>query len=426
MRKLRAVFRRNFPALAGRNFRLFLTGRVFSMLGMWIQNPVIPWLVYEITGSTESLGAVQFAGQLPMTLLVVTAGVVADRHSRRDLVIFTQSAMMAAAFIMGILAAAGSLSLTAIYVFVIANGVFRALDVPSRQAFIMDLAGPRLFPNAIALRSATFNVARLAGPALGGYLLQAYGPAVCFLVKASLFVPVIIALAAIKGLASANSRGDISGLRGLLDGVRYVRRSRETMRILMLWSSFSVFGTFYAVLLPSFAKDLYGREAGEYGLIISVQGAGAVIAALVMAATARNRSPQRWAVTGLGMVVTALLALAANTTYAVALPFVALYGFGMVSFTVSADTLIQRLTEDRFRGRVMGLRTFVFGGMSGIGALLAGFLAGEPRLGLRSTVAIGAGALAAFLVIQAGYILRIELPASHRQPSTPSPAENNV
>jgi MFS family permease len=384
------------------------------MFGLWIQNPVIPWLVYEITGSRESLGAVRFAGQLPMMLLVITAGVVADRHSRRDLVRFTQAAQMTAACVMGLLAARGFMSLYVLYAFVIINGVFRAFDVPSRQALIMDLAGPRRFANAIALRSAAFNVARLGGPALGGYLLEVYGPAACFFAKTALFVPVIFALSGLTGIVSGTLQPKTRGFKGIMEGLRYVRRSPEILRVLTLWSCFSLFGTSYIVLLPSFAKDLYGREAGGYGLIISMQGLGAVTAALVMAATSRRRSPQRWVIGGVSLVIVTLVALSLNKTYGLAFPLVALYGFGWVSFTVSGDTLIQRLVEDRFRGRVMGLRTFVFGGMFGIGALFTGFLAARPSLGLQRTVAIGAAALAAVLAVAGSGILRITLPAPTR------------
>lgn len=424
--KVRPGFLENhFQALSIRNYRRYLAARWFSMVGMWIQGPIIAWLVFAETGSTEALGTVQFLGQLPMMMLVMAAGVVADRHARRNMVIFTQTGMMVLAFVMGVLLASGRLGQTLIYVlfaFAFVNGVIRAFDVPARQAFIMDLAGGAALGNAIALRSATFNFARILGPAIGGYILVKFGPATCFFTKAVLFVPILVTLATLGGMGRGPLKPKTKGLADLAEGLRHIWTNRKIFHILLLWGAFSIFGRAYFVLLASFAKEIYGKEATEYGLLLSVQGIGALAAALVIAATSRRRRPQKWAIAGLGMVVAALLALSITSSYIVALLCVGLLGFGFVSFTISSDTLLQLLTEDRFRGRVMGARTFVFGGFAALGAVLAGTTAGIDAVGPRWTVAGGAALVAAASFLLGPRILRIDI--SGNKPSVEPGSED--
>lgn len=397
-----------------------MLGRSFAMLGIWITMPVIPWLVYEVTGSKAKLGTVQFLGQLPLMLLVIAAGVAADRHSRRNLVFFTQFSMMIVSFAVGIMAASGYITMGVLYAYVLASGVIRALDVPSRQALIVDLVGRRNIGNALAIRTGFFNLSRVIGPAIGGYLLIRFGskgPQTCFFAKAALFIPILLVLPTMKGLAAGALRPGARGLSGIREGLSHAWGNRSILKLLTLWAFFSVFGTWYRTLTPAFAKDIYQRDAGAYGLIISAQGVGAVTAALVLAALSRSERPQRRAVWGLCLVVVALLALAANPWYWLALPLVALYGFGMVSFTVSSDVLLQRLTTDEFRGRVMGLRTFVFGGMFAVGGLLAGTAASVPFIGTPLAVAIGGAILAAVVVVLGPGILSIETDDGEKNPA---------
>ncbi|MCD6404745.1 MAG: MFS transporter [Planctomycetes bacterium] len=418
-----------FPALAIRNYRLYMGARAFAMVGNWIAFPVIPWLVYDITGSNSALGTIKFVSLIPVTLLVVVGGVLADRYTKRKLVFATQASLMLGSLMFGVLAATGHLNLAAIYVLAFLTGIGRAFDIPARQSFIVEVAGRRALGNAIALRSATFNLARIISPRIGGLIFLVLAATGCFVVKALTFIPILVVLFFIRPQYAPHAGTTADGSRARLgEGLRYAFSKRGICVILLLWGVMSLFASAYNTLLPAFTRQVYGKNVGEYTLLVSAQGIGALAAALFLVGVAHRRRPQRGnipdspgrrdaglvppqvsAVAGALIICTALAGLALTGTYFVAILLVALFGFGWTSFAVSSDVLLQRLVDDRFRGRVMGLRTLAFGGMAPIGALLAGQIASV--VSIRWTVALSATLVAAGCAVFCPVILRVRLAA---------------
>jgi MFS family permease len=395
-----------FPALAIPNYRLFMSGQAISLIGTWMQGPVLSWVVYDLTKSHEALGVVSFLQQFPMTILVIVAGVAADRYSRQRLITFTQSWLMLVALFLGILTVTGNLSIHWIYICAVAMGLAQAIDVPARQAFMVEVAGRKALGSAIALNSAVFNTARVIGPSIGGYVLAAVGAAWCFFINSASFLAVIAALVALRGLHYRPQVKKGGSVQNLLDGLKYVWRHGDIRIILVLTAAFSLFGTYYATLLPAFAREVYGKGEEEYGLLISALGVGALLGALFMAATTRAARQHYYTLFGMGIMVAALTLLAFNVNYPIACLFYAIHGFGMIGFLIAGNILVQHLSAPEYQGRTMGARHFVFGGMWTFGSLLAGYL--PKYIGLDWTVASGAIVMLAALLVCVPRVLKID------------------
>ena len=429
-RSLRRRFFDVFPALEAPNFRLFLSGQAISLVGTWMQGPVMSWVVYDITKSTAALGWVSFLGQLPMTFLVIAAGVVADRYSRQRIVTVTQTFLMLSAFALAALAATDRLTIKWIYLVSFLTGIAQAFDVPARQAFIVQVAGRKHLGNAIALNSAMFNTARIIGPSVGGIVLRYAGAALCFFINGVSFLAIILALIAMRGIKFAQSLSRAKGHRELIDGLRYVRRHRDIFTILILTAIFSLFGTYYMTLLPAFARDVYHKSAQEYGLLVSSLGVGALVGAVFMATTSKWARQDRWMLVGLALMSVTLTALSFVRNYGLACLFLGMHGFGQLTFLISGNTLVQHLADERYQGRTMAARHFFWGGLMPFGGWIAGHLPALPlarplahvplfggwleanapdRLGVRGTVLAGAVILLVTLITFAPRVLRIDM-----------------
>jgi MFS family permease len=305
------------------------------------------------------------------------------------------------------LAATGRLTIEWIYLFAVLGGIARAADVPARQSFIVEVAGRKVLGNAIALNSAMFNGARIVGPVIGTALLAAFGAAICFFLNAVSFLAIIAALLAVRSIYRRPRTISSRGLHDLLDGLRYVRAHRDIRLLLVLTAVFSLFGTYYRTLLPAFARDLYGVSETGYGILTSCLGTGALAGALVTAATSKNRRYPRWLVAGLALMCVSLFSLSLITNYVAACFALVLQGFGMITFLVSGNILVQHLADPAYQGRTMGVRHFVFGGLWTFGSLIAGYLGNY--IGLRPTVAIGACVLLLALIIFARRVLKVDI-----------------
>jgi predicted MFS family arabinose efflux permease len=283
----------------------------------------------------------------------------------------------------------------------------------------VEVAGREVLGNAIALNSAMFNTARIIGPSIGGLVLAAVGTAACFFINSASFLAVIAALIAMKGLFYRPMSSRNKGLKDLVDGLRYVAGHGDISIILVLTATYSLFGTYYATLLPAFARDIYGKSETGYGMLISCLGLGALIGALFMAATSRSARQERWMVFGMALLVTALLALSMVTNYIVAAAVIVIQGFGMISFLVTGNILVQHLSDARYQGRTMAARHFVFGGMWTFGSLIAGYLA--KYIGPRLTVASGAVVLLVVFVLVTPRVLKIDIRHLTAVPQSPGP-----
>jgi len=381
-------WRETFAALKHRNFRLFFCGQSISLIGTWMQNTAQSWLVYELTHSKLLLGTVAAASSAPMLVFSIWGGSIADRHSKRTVLLFTQSAMMVLAFVLTALVWTHLVQPWHILVLASLGGVAMAFDMPARQAFMMEMTSREDLLNAVSLNSSIVNGARVVGPAAAGVLMAEVGLQACFLWNALSFLAVIASLLMMRLPRFVPPAQPESNWQHALDGFTYVARHQRVRTLLLLFAIVGVFGWSYSVLMPAFATDELGVGTSKYGALLSANGLGALLGALTVAMFG-NRLPRRLLVFGgLGFFASMLLLLSLASNYYQALMLMAMAGWGMLLYFSTTNTLIQMSVEDRMRGRVMGIWAVVFGGMMPVGGLEAGTL--SHALGVRPTVAIGA------------------------------------
>ena len=276
-------WRDTFAALKHRNFRLFFVGQLVSLIGTWMQSTAQGWLVYQLTGSKVLLGTVAAVGTLPMLLLSLWGGSVADRHSKRTVVLYTQTGMMLTAFVFAALVGSGHIQIWEILVLAALGGVAMAFDMPARQAFMVEMTSHEDLMNAISLNSSIVNGARVVGPAVAGFLMARVGMAWCFLLNGVSFIAVIVGLLMMRLPKFVPPQRLHSTGRHILEGFRYVAGHRRVRILMMLFAVVGVFGWSYAVLLPAYATDILHVGEGGYGILLSANGCGALLGALTVA-----------------------------------------------------------------------------------------------------------------------------------------------
>ena len=369
-----APWRSTFAALKHRNFRLFITGQLVSLTGSWMQSTAQGWLVYQLTGSKVLLGTVAAVGSLPMLVFSLWGGSLADRHSKRAVVLCTQISMMVTAFVFAALVGGGHIQPWHILLLAAAGGAAMAFDIPARQAFMVEMTSREDLMNAVSLNSSMVNGARVVGPAVAGLLMAQVGVTWCFLLNGLSYVAVIIGLLMMRlppFVAPAQPR---STGRHVAEGFRYVLHHRRVRILLMLLGVVGVFGWSYAVLLPAYATDILKVGEGGYGALLSANGFGALLGALTVATWGHRVRPRILVLGGLWVFAAMLVLLAFVRWYPLVLLCLAVGGWGMLVYFSTSNTLIQTGVSDEMRGRVMGIWTLVFGGMMPLGGLEAGFL----------------------------------------------------
>jgi MFS family permease len=396
-----------FRALRHRNFRLWFFGQLTSLVGTWMQTIAQNWLVYQLTGSARDLGLVNFVGAIPLVPLTLYAGAIADRFEKRRVIFWCQASMMALAFLLAFLCWTGAVRLWHVLLLAFLLGAAQALDTPARQAFVVELVGKEDLSNAIALNSGIFHGARVLGPAAAGVLVAVSGVAGAFFVNGVSFVAVLLCLF-LMDVALIRRTGDGPDSAGdLLGGVRYLREHRVPGAIVILISLSALFAMPYHVLVPIFAKEILGRGAEGYGVLMSAAGFGAVLGSLFSASL--------YVGTRKGAAITAgsltfpflLLAFAFCRSYAGAILILVAVGFAFVLQNAPANSLLQQRVPDHLRGRVMALYVSLFLGLMRIGSLLLGGLASMTS----APFALAALAAAGLLV---GLWVRFRYPELHR------------
>lgn len=370
--KIRFAFR----ALENRNFRLFFFGALLSLMGTWIQNLAIGWLVYKLTDSAFYLGLVGFASQIPALILTPIAGVYADRVNRLKVLIATQSLPMILAFLLAALTFSGHITVTALIVIVIINGMAIAFDTPFRHAFLLEMLGDKkLIPNAVALNSMLFNTARFIGPSIGGLLIAMFGEAVCFLINGVSFSGVIIALLLMKLPGFVKPTAHKSVFKELKEGLHYAWNFPPTRYMISLAMVISFFGLPFQSFLPVYAADILNGDSQLLGLLVGALGAGALSGALFLASRNNiSRLPlmirNAALLFGLGLMA---FSFSKQSWLSLVLLFIA--GFGMIISFVSTNTLLQTAVAEDRRGRVLALYSMSFLGFTPVGSLLLGTIA---------------------------------------------------
>jgi len=374
---------RGVSALRHRDFRLFWGTQILSLIGTWMQIVAQNWLVLQLSNSAFTLGIVSALQFLPTLFLSLPGGVVADRLPRRQILLATQSSAMLLAFILGFLTQTGAVQIGYVMLLAFLLGTVNSLDMPTRQAFVVELVSREDLRNAIALNSAAFNSARLVGPAVAGLAIGWVGLAGAFYINGVSFLGVIAALLAIHAGRRPASRGVEAGSLGddLREGLAYVAHTPVIWLVVLMVALVGTFGMNMNVLIPVYAQSVLLVGAQGYGLLTAAMGAGSLLAALLLAF--RGPRPGRRLVLGSAAALGALqMVMIAVQQYAIALALFAGVGFAMVFFTTLANTALQTATPDRLRGRVMSVYTTVFSGTTPIGSLFAGGIAEQWGVGV--------------------------------------------
>lgn len=398
---------RAFLALRHRNFRLFWYSQMVSLVGTWMQSTAQSWLVLELTHSALWLGIVGALQFLPIMLFAMFGGVIADRAPKRTLLLITQSSAAVQAIILWLLVFSDTVQLWHVLILATLLGITNSLDMPTRQAFVVEMVGRDSLPNAIALNSSIFNMARVVGPGLSGLLIAALGVTPLFLLNGISFLPVIVAIAFIDnsrlyGRPAHNESIEKQGtFKSLSEGLTYIRKTPAVLMVITVIGAVSLFGINFNVILPLFATDVLHSGAVGYGLISSAIGFGALISALWIAWGNKRPSIPGMLV---GAVVFSVLEIlfALSHLYVLSLVLIAAVGFAQITFSATANTAIQTVTPDHLRGRVMSVYMLVFAGSTPLGNLFVGVLAHVYNAPVATVVCGGLSLIAALI----GWFLR--------------------
>ena len=383
------TWRHTFRALRHRNYRLFFWGQLVSLTGTWMQQTAMSWYVYQITNSKLLLGVVSAVGSAPMMLSSIWGGALADLYPKRSILVATQAAQMICAFL---LAAGVWLGFaTPLFIIIVAalNGISMGFDMPARQAFTVEMTSREDLLNAISLNSSIVNGARVVGPSVAGLMIGAVGVAMCFFLNGLSFIAVIAGLWMMRLPIFERRIEIVSAGEHAWEGILYATKHPRVRTILLLFLAVGVFGWSYAVLMPAFARDVLGRGANGYGILMSASGVGALVGALLVATFGHLFTPRKIALGGVWLFSIAMLAVSFTKSFPLALVFLFAAGFGMLLFFSTSNTVLQTIVPDEMRGRVMGVWSLVFGAMIPLGSLEAGAVAhfaGTP-------LALGFGAI---------------------------------
>lgn len=386
-----------FRALKHRNYRYFFSGQLLSLIGTWMQTVAQSWLVYRLTGSTVLLGLISFSGQIPVFLLAPVGGAVADKYDRQRILKITQTAAMMLASILTILTLTESIQVWHIFLLSALLGLANAFDIPTRQAFIVDIVRREDLTNAIALNSSMFNGARIVGPAVAGILVASVGEGWCFGINAFSYIAVLTGLFLIKIQAHRKVPVPGSAISNIVEGFKFVAKTSPIRSLLLLLGVVSLMGSPYAVLMPIFADRILNGGASGLGILMGASGVGALTGALVLAARKSLRGLGRWIALASAGFGTCLILFSFSRSFWLSALFLVPAGFSMMVQMASSNTLVQSMVPDNLRGRVMAVYSMMFMGMAPLGAMFAGTVANH--IGAPYTVAVGGAVCIAGAII---------------------------
>jgi len=384
-------------ALRHKNYRLFFTGQSISLIGTWMQQVAVGWLVYRLTDSAFLLGLVGFSSQIPTFVLASFAGVLADRYSKHKILIATQTLAMLQAFILSFLTLTSTIQIWQILLLSLFSGLINAFDMPTRQSFVIDMVDDRNdLPNAIALNSSVFNAARLIGPTLAGVLITVVGEGLCFLINAISYITVIAALLLMNITPQINNNKKDKILEGFKEGIKYAYNFKPIRVLLLLIGLVSLTGMPYTVLMPIFAKDILHGDAHTLGFLFGAVGSGALIGAIYLASRKSVLGLGKWIAIATTIFSLGLFFFSFSRNIYLSIGLMLFTGFGMMMQMASTNTLLQTLVDDDKRGRIMSLYVMAFMGTAPFGSFMAGTLAstiGAPYTVLSSGIICLIGAL---------------------------------
>ena len=407
---LLALNARTFASLRRhRNYRLFFIGQLVSVIGTWMQNIALAWLVIELTSSPVAVGVLAFCRFLPFTLFGLFAGAVADRIENRKLVIGTQLFSMLISAVLTVVVLTGTATLPLVYALAILGGCALVFDAPGRHALTFQLVGRDELPNAVALNASLFNASRIVGPSVAGVLIAAFGVGVCFAINTVSFLAVLAALLLMRKdelVAVVREVEPPTFMRSIGDGLAYARRTPHVRLILAIVTVVSTVGFNFHVILPLLASQTLNTGPEVFGILSAFFGAGALVGALLSAAL--GRASWKVLVLGTGGFSLALLAIAPLESVWACAGLLFVTGTCFTLWTSNANTILQLGAPDHLRGRVVSLYLWAFAGLAPLGGLLAGFLTEVGGTQLAFLVSGGTGLVMTFFAARE---LRVHRPA---------------
>lgn len=383
-----------FIALQHKNFRYYLMGMTVSVIGTWMQNIAQPWLAYNLTNSPFLLSLVSALQFTPMLLFSLFAGVLVDRFPKKKILIFTQSASLVITLILALLVWTGQVRYWHLLIMSTALGIINTLDMPTRQSFVVELAGRDDLMNAIALNSSMFNLSRILGPAIAGVIMAYLGISACFFVNSFSFAAVLISLFFIKPESKAiKHKENAKILPEIIEGLRYIRKNDILLDTLLVIAIVGTFAPNFGVLIPVFARQILHQKETGYGLLMSCLGVGSLLGSMFIASLSRS-GPKGFIRHVVPFIVGVFLILTGFTNiYILTALFLAVTGFFFVAFSSNANSTMQLNTNDEYRGRVMSVYSLIFAGSTPFGNLYAGAIA--DRLNAR----VGFAACGSIIII---------------------------
>ena len=374
-------------ALRHRNYRLFFSGQLISLVGTWMQTVAESWLVFRLTESSALLGLSAFVGLIPVFLLAPLGGAAADRFDRRRIIIVTQSVSMTLPLILSALTLSGRVRVWHIFVLAACLGIVNAFDMPARQAFVVDMVGRDDLLNAIALNSSMVNGARIVGPAVAGLTVAAVGEGWCFLINGLSYVAVIAGLLMMRLPRSAPTLTHRSVLQHTIEGFRFIARTAPIRALLILLGIVSFAGLPYSVLMPVFAESILHAGPKGLGVLMGASGTGALAGTLALASRRGVLGLGRWVLTAAVSLGLALMLFSLSRTFWLSVVLLVPVGASMILQMAASNTLIQAMVPDALRGRVMAVYAMMLVGMAPFGSLFAGLVA--EKIGAPHTLALG-------------------------------------
>jgi len=363
-----------FSSLKVKNFRLYWIGMFISFIGSSIETVAQSWLVFQLTKSSFLLGLVGFLGMVPIFVLSLLGGAVADRVNKRMILLITQHIFMILAFILAVLTQLNLVTPSQIMIIALLNGIVLAFDAPARQAMIVELVGKQHLFNAIAWNSAAFNSARLIGPALAAILVSMIGMSGCFYINGISFIAVIVGLYLIKVIPSGNKNKKTVMSQDIYEGLKFVVKNKLIFILISMVAFISIFGLAYIILMPVIVQDMLHTDIKGMGMLMSASGLGALVAALMLARLTHLKKKGALLLFSYVLFSVILIIFSFSKVFTLSLALLVVIGWSSVMGISLVNNALQILAPDEFRGRVMGVFMLVFLGLAPFGSLLSGYL----------------------------------------------------
>jgi MFS family permease len=377
-----------FPALEHRNFQLYFFGQSISLIGFWLQVVAMGWVSFQLTDSPFYVGLVATASGLPFLLFAAFAGVFIDKTNKQKLIVYTQVGEAFIAALLGFLVLTGQINILILLTLSFINGIIGAVDLPARQAFVVEMVGKKDLTSASSINVGVFNAARFVGPALAGLLIASFGPGWSFILNSISFIPAISAIVAIRAVYHPETSPDSHPWLSFKEGLNYSFRDRRLSYFMLLGAAAAIFIWPAQTLMPVVAERIFGVGASGLGTLLASMGLGSLVGAIYVSAQNKKENKKQFIFLGLFICSLSLFLFALNRSFVLSHLLLFMAGFGLITYISTVNALVQLLAPDQMRGRVIAVYLTMFVGMMPVGDFLSGYIAQRTS----AVFAIGLGA----------------------------------